>query len=184
MPLDETHRQLLHEIARHSIRYGLTHHGAPRIEVKTLPPPLQIPSASFVTLEINGRLRGCIGTLDPYRPMAEDVNANAYSAAFSDPRFPPLEAEEEPHLDVRISILQPATPIICRSEAELLQQLQPGVDGLILCHEGHRATFLPSVWSDLRHPREFVRHLKQKAGLPANYWNDRLQFFRYETEAF
>jgi AmmeMemoRadiSam system protein A len=183
MPLDEATRQRLHALAREAIRHGLSHHGPPALDLTALPAELRKPGACFVTLQTHGRLRGCIGSLDPRRPLAEDVNANAYAAAFADPRFPPLREEELAALEVHISIIGPPTPLACENEAHLLGLLRPGVDGLILRENETRATFLPSVWAELPRPRDFVRHLKQKAGLPPDYWSPSLRFARYETES-
>jgi len=103
-------------------------------------------------------------------------------AAFRDPRFPPLAADEFDELDIHLSILTPAEPVSFTSEQELITQLQPGIDGLIL-EEGHRrGTFLPSVWEQLPEPQQFLRHLKQKAGLSPDYWSENIRISRYRTE--
>ena len=114
----------------------------------------------------------------------EDVAENAFAAAFRDPRFPPLRPDEYPRLEYHISILNPPEPMTVTSEADLLQQLRPGVDGLVLIEGARRATFLPSVWEQLPDPRQFLAHLKMKAGLPADYWSDSLRFERYTVEEF
>ncbi|HMP76721.1 MAG TPA: AmmeMemoRadiSam system protein A [Kiritimatiellia bacterium] len=182
MPLDEANRRRLRDIARESIRHGLSNHGPPALADAGLPAELREPGAVFVTLEINGRLRGCIGSLEPRRALAEDVNANAYAAAFVDPRFPPVTEAEVPALNIHIALLHPATPLPCTDEADLQRQLRPGIDGLILQNGHHRATFLPAVWADLPRPRDFLHHLKAKAGMPPEYWGDDLRFWRYEVE--
>ena len=146
------------------------------------PAELTEPRATFVTLEKNHQLRGCIGMLEAVRPLAEDIAENAFSAAFRDPRFPPLEAYELNDLEIHLSILTPAEPVSFSSEQDLLAQLQPGIDGLIL-EEGHRrGTFLPSVWESLPEPGQFLRHLKQKAGLPSDYWSKNIRIYRYQAE--
>jgi AmmeMemoRadiSam system protein A len=120
--------------------------------------------------------------LEAIRPLAHDIAENAYSAAFKDPRFPPLASHEFDDLEIHLSILTPASPILFSSEQNLLSQLQPGIDGLIL-EEGHRrGTFLPSVWESLPEPEQFLRHLKQKAGLLPNYWSPDIRMYRYRTE--
>ena len=170
------------DLVRSSIEHGL-HHGSPAMaELKTLPPSLQEPGGCFVTLEINHQLRGCIGSLEAHRPLAEDLVANGYAAAFQDPRFPPLSEGEYPQTTIKISLLTPATPMQFSSEEDLLSQIRPGVDGLILSDRGHRGTFLPSVWEQLPTPQLFLNHLKQKAGLPGNYWSDTIRIERYQTE--
>jgi AmmeMemoRadiSam system protein A len=147
-------------------------------------PLLAQPGATFVTLRLHGELRGCIGSLTATRPLAEDVRANAVAAAFRDPRFAPLTAAEFAVTRFEISLLAPAEPIAARSEAELLRLLRPHVDGVILRCEERRATLLPQVWASLPDPRDFVRALKRKAGLPATFWSDALFFERYEVVKF
>jgi AmmeMemoRadiSam system protein A len=138
--------------------------------------------ASFVTLTIEGDLRGCCGTLDPTRPLALDVWRNAQATAFRDPRFAPLTQTEWLQVDLEISVLSPREPMAVRGEAELLSRLVPGRDGLVLCWRGASATFLPKVWDQLNEPREFVRHLKLKAGWSAEFWSEEIEAWRYETE--
>ena len=183
MPLPDPIRERLRAIARRAIRHGLTHHSAPALLPEDLAGELGQPGAVFVTLHLNDRLRGCIGSLEPRRALAEDVNENAYAAAFADPRFPPVTAQEEPMLALHISRILPAEPLPCRDEDDLLNLLRPGTDGLILQLGSRRATFLPSVWEDLPEPREFLRHLTAKAGLPPDFWDARLRFYRYEVES-
>ena len=177
-------RQILLEVARESIRHGLEHGRPLHVNVAEYPETLQQPGASFVTLNIGGELRGCIGSLEAIRPLVEDVADNAYAAAFRDPRFPPLSEAEYPRLEYHISILGPSEPMQFESEEDLIRQLRPGVDGLVLSDRGRRGTFLPSVWQSLPEPRDFLRHLKQKAGLPPDYWSDTLQVARYTVEEF
>ncbi|MBI5460575.1 MAG: AmmeMemoRadiSam system protein A [Gammaproteobacteria bacterium] len=182
--LDTASRQRLVQIARDSIVHGLKHGRALPIDARDYPDTLRVPRATFVTLHKDGELRGCIGTLEAHRPLVEDVADNAFNAAFHDPRFVPLRAEEFPHLDMRISVLSPPMPMTFRDEADLLAQLRPGIDGLILAAPDHYGTFLPSVWESLPRAEDFLRHLKRKADLPADYWSSELQMQRYTTEAF
>ena len=182
--LCEEEHILLRKVARLSIESGLRD-GRPLMpDTARYPRPLREPGASFVTLNRQGQLRGCIGSLEAHRPLVEDVAHNAHAAAFSDPRFPPLRAKELADLEIHISVLSPATPLQFDSEAELVRQLRPGVDGLILEDGYHRGTFLPSVWESLPAPADFLRQLKLKAGLPADYWSDSLRVSRYQTEMF
>ncbi len=176
-------RQLL-QLAREAIARGLETRRAWVPDLNDLPEALREPGASFVTLTRFGELRGCIGTLEVYQALAKDVAEHAYAAAFSDPRFPPLSSDEFTDLELEISILGPAEALDFRDEADLLRQLRPGVDGLILQIGEHRGTFLPSVWHSLKTPGEFLAHLKQKAGLPADYWSDALKVWRYTTCSF
>ncbi len=182
--LDPGLRTLLLNTARASVRHGLAHGRALPVTVEDYPPPLQEPRATFVTLKLDGRLRGCIGTLEAYRPLVQDVAENAFAAAFQDPRFPPLGEAEYPRLEYHVSILSEPEPFPVRDEADLLARLRPGVDGLVLSQGPHRATFLPAVWDSLPDARDFVAHLKLKAGLPAEHWSDAMRFERYTVEEF
>jgi AmmeMemoRadiSam system protein A len=137
------------------------------------------PAATFVTLKIGGRLRGCIGSLTAYRPLLEDVSENARSAAFRDPRFPPLEAGELSGLEIEVSLLSAPQPIDVESEDDLIARLRPGVDGVVLESGFHRGTFLPQVWEQLPNPRDFLSALKRKAGLAADFWDDDVRVSRY-----
>jgi uncharacterized protein len=142
---------------------------------------LKEQGAVFVTLTRKGELRGCIGSLEAWRPLDADVRSNARAAAFSDPRFPPLSVEELPTTRVEVSLLTPATPIHFSSEEDAISQLRPGLDGVILECGSHRGTFLPQVWDDLPERRLFLNHLKRKAGLPPNDWMPGIKLSRYEV---
>jgi len=145
-------------------------------------PALALPGATFVTLTQNGALRGCIGSLQAHRPLDQDVRANAVAAAFSDPRFPPLTLAELPRTRVEVSLLTAPQPMTFSSEADALRQLRPNLDGIILIAGQRRSTFLPQVWEQLPEPRTFMAHLKQKAGLPADWWSADVQLQRYEVQ--
>ncbi len=147
-------------------------------------PELSRPGASFVTLRTNDDLRGCCGTIEATRPLAQDVWNNAWASAFADPRFPALTADDWRDTAVEISVLGEPERMAVASEADLLEQLRPGVDGLILQFGARRTTFLPAVWEQLPEPARFVRHLKLKAGWPAHFWPADLQVWRYSTESF
>jgi AmmeMemoRadiSam system protein A len=149
-----------------------------------LSPGLTVRRSSFVTLRRDAELRGCCGTLDAPRPLAEDVWRNAWAAAFSDYRFPPLTAAEWPRVSLHLSLLTAPERLDVTTEAQLLALLRPSIDGLILESESGRATFLPAVWEQLEDPAQFVRQLKLKAGWPAGYWSDRVCAWRYSTESF
>jgi uncharacterized protein len=177
-------RETLLAIARRSMLHGLDTGSPLSVDVGAFETALREHRASFVTLNRQGMLRGCIGHLEATLPLVKDVSENAFAAAFRDPRFPPLTAPELEGLELHISVLTPAEPLPCESEAELLRKLRPFQDGLILAEGDRRGTFLPSVWEQLPEPEEFLRHLKRKAGLPDDYWSSTLAFFRYETESF
>lgn len=182
--LSNEHRALLLKLAKQSIQNGLLTNKPLPVKVEDYPPELQKKRATFVTLEINDQLRGCIGMLEAECPLVLDVVKNAFSAAFNDPRFPPLKIFEFEQLQYHISVLQPAEPMQFKSESDLVGQIRPGIDGLILEDGYHRGTFLPSVWESLPDPYDFWIHLKHKASMPSNYWSDTLRVSRYTTESF
>ncbi|MBI5279254.1 MAG: AmmeMemoRadiSam system protein B [Burkholderiales bacterium] len=140
---------------------------------------LQLPRASFVTLREQGALRGCIGSIEPVRPLVDDVRRNAVAAALHDHRFTRLQAHELDGVSIEVSLLTIPEPLAVRSEEEALRTLRPGHDGVVLHWCGQRATFLPQVWEQLREPREFMRRLKQKAGLKAGFWDAQVRLERY-----
>ena len=145
-------------------------------------PELAKPGATFITLTQQGQLRGCIGSLEAWRPLGDDVRANALAAAFRDPRFPPLREEELETTRIEVSLLSPATPMPCTDEADAIAQMRPSIDGMIFeCH-GRRGTFLPQVWESLPAPRDFLSHLKQKAGFLPDFWSPDIRLYRYEVE--
>lgn len=176
-----TERDALLAVARASVAHGVDGGSELRVDASRYPPALRELRATFVTLLAGGALRGCIGVLEAVRPLINDVAHNAHAAAFSDPRFAAITADELDALHIHISVLSPAKSFPVSSQADLQRQLRPGIDGLILEEGQHRATFLPSVWDSLPDARTFVEHLKLKAGLDADYWSDQLQFRRYST---
>lgn len=180
---DPQQRQAMLHVARESIRHGLSHRAALPVRLAAYDGALRERRATFVTLYLRGELRGCIGVLEPIRPLIADVAENAYAAAFRDPRFPPLTPFECDGLETHISILSPAEPLCFRDEADLIDQLRPGVDGLILQEGRRRGTFLPTVWETIRDPRAFLQQLKLKAGLPPDYWSQMIHVSRYSTES-
>ena len=169
---------ILLAIARAELSRAL---GRPREADESLP-WLQSPGATFVTLTRHGDLRGCIGTLEAHRALLADVKENARAAAFRDPRFPAMTPDELPHIAVEVSLLTPPQPLTFRDEHDALGQLRPGMDGVILQFARFRSTFLPQVWEQLPDPRQFMAHLKHKAGLPADYWSPDFRLSRYTVE--
>nr|VFJ90375.1 MAG: hypothetical protein BECKH772A_GA0070896_100216 [Candidatus Kentron sp. H]VFJ91584.1 MAG: hypothetical protein BECKH772B_GA0070898_100196 [Candidatus Kentron sp. H]VFJ98173.1 MAG: hypothetical protein BECKH772C_GA0070978_100196 [Candidatus Kentron sp. H] len=180
--LSPADRQTLLEIAADAIDYGLNHKKPPSVDPTAFPSLLREKCATFVTLEKDGNLRGCIGSLEAAHPLVEDIAHNAFQAAFRDPRFPLLTREERGQVAIKLSLLTPAEPMTFDSEADLIGQLRPGVDGLILTTGPHRGTFLPSVWESLPEPAQFLRHLKMKAGLAPDAWPSDLTVSRYTAE--
>ena len=127
---------------------------------------LHEPGASFVTLMQAGELRGCIGTVEAYRPLALDVILNAQATALQDYRFQPLRPEELEAVDIEVSVLSPPATLTVDTPSTIYDALRPGVDGVILQVGARRATFLPQVWAQLPDPRQFVAELLRKAGAP------------------
>ncbi|HEY0338616.1 MAG TPA: AmmeMemoRadiSam system protein A [Burkholderiales bacterium] len=140
---------------------------------------LRDPGACFITLKQGENLRGCIGTLRAHRPLLEDVKANAVSAAFRDPRFSPLVPAELEITRLEISLLSPLEPLSFENEQQALTQLRRGIDGIVFEYGYHQSTFLPQVWEDLPDPVEFMASLKQKAGLPPDFWDTEVKLARY-----
>jgi MEMO1 family protein len=181
---DMTQRSEMLKVARAAIAEALASGKAPALKADDYPAWAQQPGAAFVTLEMNGKLRGCIGSLAAHRPLIIDVSENAFAAAFRDPRFPNLGAAEFENLEISISVLSEPEPLDFENEADLLEKMRPGVDGLILQSGSRRGTFLPQVWEQLPQKSSFLAHLKSKAGFSADYWSDDIKIFRYTTESF
>ena len=169
-------------IARRSLEEAVGVH--PPSAPLDLPEELREPRATFVTLTRRGELRGCIGSLEPSRPLAEDVRRNARSAALHDSRFPPVRAEELDELAIEVSVLSPLEEIQFDSEPDLLSKLRPEIEGLVIASEDRRATFLPQVWQTLPLPQAFLSALKAKAGLGRDYGSDHLRAWRFTVEKF
>jgi MEMO1 family protein len=171
-------------LARHSLAQQLQGAPMPAIDTQSL----QAFGASFVTLTMHGQLRGCIGSLQAHRPLAQDVQANALAAALHDPRFPPVTAQDLPQLKLEVSVLSAPEPLLHANESHALWQLRPGIDGLIFetTHQGqhYRSTYLPQVWEQIPEPRAFLAHLKVKAGLPFDFWSPQVKLWRYSVQKF
>lgn len=180
-PLDQ---KLLLQIARQSLTAAVSGQKLDSGNIASLPKALQQNAACFVTLTHSGELRGCIGSLEARRPLIHDVIDNARAAALRDPRFPPVTAREVTKIHIEISILSPTEPILFDNEQDLLAQIAPFTDGLVLEEGMHRATFLPLVWEKIPDKHDFLCHLKLKAGLPANYWSPTIRVSRYRTIVF
>jgi hypothetical protein len=176
-------RKILLDVANTSIEGALEQGHEIPISPKDYPERLQMRQASFVTLHVQGRLRGCMGSLEPTEPLVVNVGRNAYAAAFRDPRFGRLSREEFPRLEIHLSLLSCPEELRVASEADLLAQMRPGIDGLTLIEGGRRGTLLPSVWKSVGDAREFLIHLKRKTGLAANYWSDTIRVERYTAES-
>jgi AmmeMemoRadiSam system protein A len=182
--LSESDRDQLLEIARRSIESGLAGDNALQLGNESPSSSLSIPLSSFVTLTRSGALRGCVGSLESSGPLAQSVADSAFKAAFRDSRFAPLETGEIEDLRIEISVLSELEPLTVSNRADLLNQLQPGEDGLLLQDGNYRATFLPKMWEKFSNPEKFLDQLLVKAGLPDDYWSESISFMRYRALSF
>ena len=175
----EHHGRELLDCATASVLHGLKIGSPLPVDVKDHIPALVENGACFVTLKHGQRLRGCIGSPEAYRPLILDVAENAYAAAFRDPRFPSLQDDDLKDLILSISVLSPPVAMTFTGEQDLLKQLRPGIDGLIIEDRTKRALFLPSVWDQLPKPVDFLGHLKNKAGMGTGHWSDTFKARRF-----
>ena len=179
-----TEQQQLLRLARASIAQRLRHGTALQVQTADFPAHLAAKRACFVTLKIGTRLRGCIGAIQASQPLVQEVAVRACEAAFNDPRFEPLQADEFDQLKLHISILNPLQELRCRDRADLLRQLRSGIDGLLVEDGNAHATFLPAVWQSLPNKEAFLTQLMRKAGLAADYWSNTLRVHRYTCSSF
>jgi uncharacterized protein len=183
--LRESERKELLRLARLSIEKAVAGQSHPELNLETLPLSFQQFGATFITLTKQGRLRGCIGTLEAYQPLVQDVCEHAVAAAMSDYRFSQVSSNEIPELRIEISRL--TTPQILQFETpeELLSKLRPNIDGVIIKDGQRRSTFLPQVWESLSQPEDFLTHLCQKMGAGSTCWKKKgIQVFIYQVEKF
>ncbi len=176
-------RQRLLQVARESVFQVLCGNKV-HLQLDQFPDLLNQERASFVTLEMGGQLRGCIGSLVAHRPLVADIAGNAQAAAFKDPRFKAINLDEYQRLEFHISVLSIPEKMTVNSRQELIETIRPGIDGLILERESHRATYLPSVWQQLESPELFITELRKKAGLSGEGWSNDTIIHRYSTEEF
>ena len=184
--LTENQKRELLRLARKTISEGVTRNLPPEQiqEQEDLPDVFLQKAASFVTLQKKGVLRGCIGSTQAHRTLLNDIICNAFASAFRDTRFPPVTENELPEIKIEISILTPQQRMNIADERDLLKQLRPGIDGLSIRNSQYTATFLPQVWKQLPNPRQFLAHLKNKAGMPPGTWPDDMECFRYQCMKF
>ncbi|MBI2236798.1 MAG: AmmeMemoRadiSam system protein B [Magnetospirillum sp.] len=172
----------LTDLAWRALRLAVETGQPPKVELgPSAPARLRQPGAVFVTLKKGGALRGCIGSPTAWRPLAEDIADNAHKAALDDRRFPPVKADELASLSLSVSVLTPPVPMSFTGEADMLEQLRPRVDGLIIEDGGRRALFLPSVWEQLPDKRGFLEHLKAKAGMAPGHWSAGFKASRFQA---
>ncbi len=180
--LTPAQQQALLTLARDTITAKLA--GRPLPELPVDGPLFRKKLGCFVTLHLDGDLRGCIGNIFPAYPLAKGIQENALNAAFEDPRFPPVSARELPHCQIEISVLTQPAPLPYSSAADLLAKLKPNVHGVVLQQGYNQSTFLPQVWEQLPGKEEFLEHLCRKGGMAADAWRDP-QHMTVETyEAF
>jgi AmmeMemoRadiSam system protein A len=178
-------KQTLLHAAREALQYGVRRQALPALDLKSMPPRLRIDGASFVTLTIHGELRGCIGALEPYQPLVQDVREHAVAAALEDPRFPPVSPEELDQIEIELSRLTAPQMLEYTDAEDLCARLRPGVDGVILRDGYRRATFLPQVWEKIPDKAEFLENLCYKMGAAPDTWRVKhLEVLTYQVEEF
>ncbi len=172
------YRDMILDICRKSIMSGLQIGNFGEIGY---PAVFEETGAVFVTLTIEGELRGCVGSVVPHRTLLKDLQENAHSAAFKDTRFEPLTGKEFPYIDIEVSLLSYPERIIFSTEEELLDKITPSQDGIIIRDGEFQSVYLPDVWEDLPDKREFMKSLKLKAGMEESYFSDTFQAFKFHT---
>jgi AmmeMemoRadiSam system protein A len=178
-------KQNLLRLARQALELGVRSEKLPPLDWNLFTPRLHEDGASFVTLTRHGDLRGCIGALEAYQPLAEDVREHAIAAALSDYRFPPVQTAELGQISIEVSRLTAPVPLDYASPEDLLARLSPHVDGVVLRDGSRRATFLPQVWEKIPDPADFLDNLCYKMGAPANLWRRKhLEVLIYQVEEF
>ena len=184
--LSPEEQKILLRLAREAMERGVKGEELPPLDPSSLPPNLCEAGASFITLTIHGQLRGCIGSLDAYEALAEDVREHAIAAALNDPRFPPVRGEELSRIRIEVSRLTHPIPLEYTDANDLLCKLRPFVDGVILRDASyHRATFLPQVWEKIPEAEEFLNNLCFKMGVRHDLWRSQhLDVLTYQVEEF
>lgn len=184
-PIDLESQKILLQLARQALEQAVQGKPLQPLDLGSLPETLREPGATFVTLTIAGGLRGCIGALEAYQPLAEDVREHAVAAGLDDYRFMPVTVEELPLIQIEVSLLTTPQPLEYKTPAELIQKLRPGVDGVILMYGPARATFLPQVWDKLPDPAQFLSYLCEKMGMPRDAWRHKpLKVLTYQVQEF
>jgi AmmeMemoRadiSam system protein A len=183
LTLDE--QKTLLRVAREAIEHRVRGEKLSGIQTEAMTPILREQGASLITLTIDGQLRGCIGALEAYQPLVEDVREHAVAAALEDPRFPPLSEDELSRIQIEISRLTRPFPLEYKDADDLISKLRPYIDGVILKDGLRRSTFLPQVWEKISDPSEFMDNLCYKMGAAHHHWrNKHLDVFTYQVEEF
>jgi uncharacterized protein len=184
-PLNAKDKSDLLVVARQAVQHAVERTNPPDLALSHYSEALQVVGASFVTLTQAGQLRGCIGTIEAYQPLVQDVCEHAASAALEDYRFYPVQPADVPFLRIEISRLSPLEKLDYQEPDELITLLRPHRDGVVLRDGFRRATFLPQVWEKIDTVESFLEHLSTKMGAPADYWRrKRLEIFTYQVEKF
>jgi len=183
--LTQEERETLLKLARQALESGVKGDPLPPLQIELFSKKLQENGASFVTLTKHGKLRGCIGALEPYQPLVEDVREHAIAAATQDYRFPTVSLDELVDIEIEVSRLTPPLPLVYSGGDELVSKLKPGIDGVVIRDGFQRATFLPQVWDKLPNPEDFMNHLCSKMGsLPSTWRTKKLEVLTYRVEEF
>jgi AmmeMemoRadiSam system protein A len=183
--LTSEEQKILLRLAREAMERGVKGEELPSLDSSSLPLPLQEAGSSFITLTAHGQLRGCIGSLEPYESLAEDVREHAVAAALKDPRFPAVREDELNGIQIEVSRLTRPIPLQYKDAEDLLSKLHPYVDGVILRDAFRRATFLPQVWEKIPDPAEFMNNLCYKMGVQHDLWrSEHLEVLTYQVEEF
>lgn len=183
--LNQAEQEILLKIAREALEKSVQGEPLPQVKLTALPPSLQEDGASFVTLTKSGRLRGCIGALQAYQPLAIDVQEHAVAAALQDFRFPNVKPSELRRIKIEVSVLSPRSPLRYEGPQDLVNQIRPNIDGIVLQDGLRKATFLPQVWEKLSDPELFLSQLCVKMGAPGDLWRNKpLQVYTYQVQEF
>ena len=183
--LTSEEKETLLQLARQSLESGVRGEKQTPLDLQSMSQHLREQGAAFVTLTINGNLRGCIGAIEAYQSLAEDVREHAIAAALQDFRFPNVQPEELSQIAIEVSRLTPPTPLEYTTPDDLLSKLRPGIDGVLLRDGVRRATFLPQVWEKIPDPAEFLGNLCYKMGAATDLWRKKhLDVSIYQVEEF
>lgn len=183
--LTDAERHFLLKIAREALENGVLGKPPPVLQLEQLSNNLRKAGASFVTITRRGMLRGCIGALEPYQELVEDVIEHAAAAALEDYRFPPVQPDELSEICIEISCLTVPKILEYENDQDLMARLRPGVDGVVVRDGFRRATFLPQVWEKIPQPANFMSQLCQKMGASADLWRrKKLEILTYQVEEF
>jgi len=179
-------QKILLRLAREAMERGVRGEELPPLDLSSLSAPLREEGSSFITLTSHGQLRSCIGALEAYQSLAEDVREHAVAAALKDPRFPSVREDELNGIEIEVSRLTRAVPLEYKDADDLLSKLHPHVDGVILRDDAfHRATFLPQVWEKIPKPAEFLNNLCYKMGVEPDLWRRKhFAVLTYQVEEF